>query len=477
MDALLNYVETHGPGNDSIGRVEFPEDATILSEGSAGAKPLYIIVRGTARVWRGDAKAGGGGQETVGYFTIGDHFGAAGIVAPGDARRTTIVANDDMVCLAVPAEAFGERLERAKHGLSRALAHRVWVLNNRDVAPWRELQMGEILGKGAFGRVKLVEHKRSGQTYALKCMKKSLLLMSGHAEHANSECKLLEMCNDQSVVRLFAAYQDATQVYMLLEVVMGGELYNLHSEKGNFPLDQTRFYTACVVAAISHLNSMDIMYRDLKLENLLIDNEGYLKLADFGFAKVVDAEGGHRSFTLCGTPDYMAPEVVQFRGHHLPCDWWSIGALTFEMVIGTTPFDHERPRDIYHGILQFAATGTPAPSFPWLFNGKAKDFILSLLIGEPSKRMPPAEMVAHPFLAEIDQAQMAARQLAAPHVPTIRDKNDTSNFAKDEDDDDDDDDEEDDDDDDEGGLDDATKEELRVRSLKPQLFPQYDSIM
>jgi len=345
------------------------------------------------------------------------------------------------------------------------------VLANRNTVNWDDLRMGAVLGQGAFGRVKLVEHAKTHETYALKCLRKAQVVKTGQLHHVISECKLLEMCSHPFVNRLVAAYQDTENLYMVLEIVLGGELYNLHAKTGSFGTGQGQFYTACVALAIGYLNSLDIVYRDIKLENLMVDASGYLKLVDFGFAKALDTESGHRAFTFCGTPDYMAPEVIQFTGHLLPADYWSIGVLVFEMLVGSTPFDAERPRDIYKAILDFAFTGTPAPSFPFFFNSKAKDFIFKCLVGDPLQRMNPSQMMAHPFLEHLDRLQLERREVEPPHKPVIKDLSDTSNFNTDEVEESDSD-EEEDDDDDESPIDKATLRRLK----EPETFPAFDHL-
>ena len=235
------------------------------------------------------------------------------------------------------------------------------------------------------------------------------------------------------------------------------------------------------------------MYRDLSLplpplvdrsacppsllrqpENLLLDREGYVKVVDLGFAKVVD----YRAYTFCGTPEYMAPEVIMGKPHYMPCDWWSIGILTFEMLTGGTPFDNSSTEEsctIFQSVLRFADSGTPAPSFPWFFNRPAKDFIQKLLVASPEGRLDANAMMAHPFLAEIDVLELERKALPAPYVPLIEDEGDTSNFdtqAYE-----DDSDEDDDDDDDEVRVVDSTKDSaLDVRCRKAKLFPAFEAL-
>lgn len=445
---------------------EFTSGKAVIEQGTTGDTPLYIIMRGTARIWR--PQDGSDEGETITNLAVGEHFGAAGMLTPGEPRGASTTALTALECLAFSTGAFGAQSEHVKHVLTRALAHEQWVLTNRNTVNWDDLRMGAVLGQGAFGRVKLVEHTKTNETYALKCLRKTQVAKTGQQGHVISECKLLEMCSHPFINRLVAAYQDTENLYMVLEIVLGGELYALHAKSGSFSTSQGQFYTACTVLAIGYLNSLDIVYRDIKLENLMVDASGYLKLVDFGFAKAIDTESGHRAFTFCGTPDYMAPEVVQFTGHLLPCDYWSIGVLVFEMLVGTTPFDAERPRDIFKSILDFAFTGSPAPSFPFFFNMKAKDFVYKCLVGDPGARMNPSQMMAHPFLQDFDRLQLERREVEPPHKPVIKQKDDTSNFNTDE--------VEESGSEDEDDDDEPISKDMLRRLKEPETFPVFDHL-
>jgi protein kinase A len=368
-------------------------------------------------------------------------------------------------------ESFGELLERAKHGLARELTHRRWYLQNRNAVKWTDLEVIETIGQGAFGRVKIAQHSSTGNTYALKCMKKMLVVQGGQLDNVASECGLLETSLHPFILRMHAAYQDETQLYMLLEIILGGELYTLLQASKKFAVGQASFYTACVVAAIGYLNSMDIVYRDIKPENLLLDAEGYVKVVDFGFAKVIDK----RSYSFCGTPEYMPPEIMMCKPHHLPCDWWSIGILVFEMLTGGSPFDtdSEEPYAIYENVICFANTGEPPIPYPWLFNWKAKDFVNKLLVGEPDERLDTGAMLKHDFLSDIDVLKLEKRELEPPYVPTIKDPLDTSNFDTDALDDSD---SEDEDSDGIQRIDNKKKGKLLDRCRKPKTFSVFEPV-
>ncbi len=206
-----------------------------------------------------------------------------------------------------------------------------------------DLQQLAVLGSGTFGRVTLVQDKGSKAVYALKAMLKSEIV--AHKQQANviNEKNVMKAANHTFILRLFQTFKDSKKLYMLLEFIQGGELFSvLHtSSNDGVPDHQAKFYGATVLLALAYLHSKDIAYRDMKPENCLIDKDGYAKLVDFGFAKVITS----KSFTLCGTPEYLAPELVLARGHNKAVDYWALGILLFEMEAGYSPFSDPQGMD------------------------------------------------------------------------------------------------------------------------------------
>lgn len=188
------------------------------------------------------------------------------------------------------------------------------------------------IGTGTFGRVLLVRlRQRERQThFAMKVLRKTDVVRLRQVEHVNAERFILARIRHPFIVDLYATFQDHLNIYMLLSYVPGGELFSHLRRAQRFSADVTRFYLAIIVLALRYLHSFNIIYRDLKPENLLLDTRGYLKIADFGFAKVVD----DRTWTLCGTPEYLAPEIIQSDGHGKAVDWWACGILCYEMLVG-----------------------------------------------------------------------------------------------------------------------------------------------
>lgn len=203
----------------------------------------------------------------------------------------------------------------------------------RDVS-LTDLRVIATLGVGGFGRVELVQiHGDTSRSFALKQMKKAQIVETRQQQHIMSEKEIMGEANCQFIVKLFKTFKDKKYLYMLMESCLGGELWTILRDKGNFDDSTTRFYTACVVEAFDYLHSRNIIYRDLKPENLLLDEKGYVKLVDFGFAKKL--QSGRKTWTFCGTPEYVAPEVILNRGHDISADYWSLGVLMFELLTGT----------------------------------------------------------------------------------------------------------------------------------------------
>jgi protein kinase X len=166
-------------------------------------------------------------------------------------------------------------------------------------------------------------------------------------DHIKSEVKILSTISHPFIVNLHGHTQDDRRIYLLFEYVPGGELFSYLRREGRFANDHARFYAAQISLAFDYLHSMNIVYRDLKPENLLLNAKGHMKITDFGFAKVVE----DRTWTLCGTPEYLAPEIIQSKGHNKSVDWWAIGILIYEMLAGYPPFYDESPFGIYQKIL------------------------------------------------------------------------------------------------------------------------------
>jgi len=211
-------------------------------------------------------------------------------------------------------------------------------------------------------------------------------------------------------VKLYATYNQNDHLYFLLEPSLGGELFRILRQKRAFPPSQARFYGGCVILAFSYMHSKNLIYRDLKPENLLLDMEGYIKITDFGFCKEVP----HKTWTMCGTPEYMAPEVVQSKGHGKAVDWWTVGILIYEMLVSYTPFVGKGDiMDMYQRIIQGRV------NFPSHITEPAQRLLTGLLRGKPTQRLGcmkngPEAITDHEWFKPLDWNALLWRKLDAP---------------------------------------------------------------
>lgn len=343
---------------------------------------LCLIISGRVRVNR-RSKVDAAKVEQLGMLGVAEHFGAKNIVDPDAPREVNIEADTPLQLLALDAASFGKLLPLVQHSLARELANRRWILENRNKVAVADLRAVRTIGLGTFGRVKLVIHTPTGRPYALKCLKKRMLLRLNQVANVSSEHALLSTCNHPFLLKLAAAFQDTESLYMVLEFVQGGEVYRLLYD-GPLEVEHARYYAASVVAAFSYLSSLNVVYRDLKPENLLLASSGQLRLVDFGFAKTLP-EG--KAFTFCGTPDYMAPEMICHRGYSLAVDWWSLGVLIWELLTCEMPFLPYDGEDVdtFGKVIAFA-TGKARLTFPPAFDRVAKDLVTHLLLPDPVDR-------------------------------------------------------------------------------------------
>ena len=262
--------------------------------------------------------------------------------------------------------------------------------------------------------------------FAIKMLKKTKVLELNQVEHTINEKDILyEISKDQHpfIVKFWASFQDDKFLYMVLSFINGGEVYTHLRALGNFDPHVTRFYSASVVSIFEYLHKKDIVYRDLKPENLLLDNKGFLKLTDFGFAKKVLL----KTYTLCGTPEYLAPEVLLNQGHGKSVDYWTLGILTYEMLLGQPPFMAEQPLEIYKLIVKCR------PKFPEYVNKGAKSYIKHLLQADLARRYGCLEngiddIKNHRFLKDIDFDKLRNMEITPPLLPSTDDAADTGNY-------------------------------------------------
>ncbi|KAK7472320.1 cAMP-dependent protein kinase catalytic subunit, variant 2 [Stygiomarasmius scandens] len=285
------------------------------------------------------------------------------------------------------------------------------------------------LGTGSFGRVHLVRSKHNLRFYAIKVLNKEKIVRSKQVEHTNNEQAMLFTVKHPFIINLWGTFQDSYNLYMVMDFVPGGELFTLLRRSNKFPDPVAKFYAAEVALALNHLHKQDIIYRDLKPENILLNADGHIKIADFGFAKSCTSV----TWTLCGTPDYLAPEICQQQRYNKSVDWYALGVLIFEMISGLPPYHQPEanPVALYEKII----AGPSHIRWPNVFSSLAKDMILKLMEGDASKRYGnlrhgSGDVFAHPWFTEVDWEKLAMREITAPYLPKINGDGDASAFDR-----------------------------------------------
>ncbi|KAF9929856.1 hypothetical protein BGZ67_006115 [Mortierella alpina] len=287
-----------------------------------------------------------------------------------------------------------------------------------------DFRIHRTLGTGSFGRVHLVQSRFNSRFYAMKVLKKTEVVRLKQVEHTNNEKMILERVEHPFLINLWGTFQDVRNLYMVMDYVVGGELFSVLRKSQRFPEHVARFYTCEVLLALEYLHSHAVIYRDLKPENLLLDSMGHIKITDFGFAKHVPQ---NMTWTLCGTPDYLAPEIIQSKGYGKAVDWWSMGVLMFEMCAGFPPFFDEDHIKLYGKIMAGKV------KYPSHFQPALKDLLKRLLTADLTKRYGnlrggATDIKNHPWFEGVNWDLVYSRQIEAPYRPTILGEGDASNF-------------------------------------------------
>ncbi|PVD38854.1 hypothetical protein C0Q70_01478 [Pomacea canaliculata] len=362
-----------------------------------------------------------------------------------DDRRTAscIALPPGVECLTIDRESFnqligdlnelrnkdyGDRARGAQRVSSDLQAQSSAISKEFENITLHDLELVATLGVGGFGRVELVQltHDKN-RTYALKCMKKKHIVDTRQQEHVFSEKTIMLEAKTPFVVRLYKTFKDRKYVYMLMELCLGGELWTILRDKSCFDDLTARFCVGCVLEAFHYLHSKGIIYRDLKPENLLVDSEGFIKLVDFGFAKKIGV--GRKTWTFCGTPEYVSPEVILNKGHDHSADYWSLGILMYELLTGTPPFTGADPMKTYNIILK----GIDAIEFPKKISRTASLLIKKLCRDNPAERLGYGkngiiDIKKNKWFQGFDWDGLINRTIIPPIVPKVKGPADFSNF-------------------------------------------------
>lgn len=404
---------------DLLAEVTFHQGEVLAEAGQPARQNLYIIREGKITVANDNG--------IISNLGPGDYFGDKSIQAVDSAiSHQTITAVEKTTCGVLTKSAIESvighipRLGKAAQAMTTKIDRSIQF---KDLVKFR------ILGVGTFGKVWLASHKKTGKPYALKMLNKREIIGHHQVEGVIREKNIMTSIDHPFVITLISTFQDDKHLYMLLELVQGGELFSvIHTEsRDGIPNPNSRFYAACILESLAHLHHRHITYRDLKPENILIDALGYCVLVDLGFAKIVM----DKTYTLCGTPEYLAPEIILSKGHDKGVDYWAFGVLIYEMLVGRSPFYSYGTDQVslFKRIVQVKYSFPPGA----VVNEIAQDLIQRLIVRRQSNRfgcLARADMDIrdHAWFSVISTEKLLQKQIPAPWVPQIKDPLDASHF-------------------------------------------------
>mmetsp|Transcript_2704 Transcript_2704/g.6950 ORF Transcript_2704/g.6950 Transcript_2704/m.6950 type:complete len:804 (+) Transcript_2704:70-2481(+) len=414
--------------------MHFTKNEIILQQGEPG-NTFYILYDGEVNVTKDNkevAKLQASIKEKTAQF-----FGEQALLNNEPRAATVLVTSPAAKALALDRDSFNLLLGPLQEIMNRpkdtARTSLVKTQKGRPVDAPKEKVMRKdltrigLLGCGGFGVVELHEHKTTGNCYALKGLSKGYIVKTGMQESVMNEKNILLMTNSPFIIKLYATYNGTQSLYFLLEAALGGELYATYNRKGFHGSEKhAQYYLAGTVYAFEHLHERRIIYRDLKPENLLLNEYGHTKLTDMGLAKFVIG----KTYTTCGTPDYFAPELIASTGHTNAVDWWTLGILTFELMSGHPPFESAYPMQIYSKVMK----GINKVPFPPKCQGAVGELIKGLLKKEPSERLPvrpggTKNVKTCDWYKSYDWEAVRGLTFDPPYKPVVKSKKDIANFS------------------------------------------------
>ena len=404
---------------DLITEVTFDKGEAVAREGQPAKKNLYIVREGKITVANGNG--------TISNMAPGDYFGEKFIQSNEAAvSQQTVTAEEKTTC-GVLSKSSIESVIGDINRLGKPMPPQ--APKKDKTIEFADLVKFRILGVGTFGKVWLVTHKKTGQPYALKMLNKREIIGHHQVEGVVREKNIMTSISHPFVVNLLCTFQDDLHLYMVIDMIQGGELFSvIHTEtKDGIPNANSRFYAACILESLAHLHNRRITYRDLKPENILIDALGYAVLVDLGFAKIVM----DKTYTLCGTPEYLAPEIILSKGHDKGVDYWAFGVLIFEMLVGRSPFYAYGTDQVslFKRIVQVKYAFPPGK----VVNEVAQDLIQRLIVRRQSNRFgclarADADIRDHAWFGAISTEKLLKKQIPAVWIPQIKDALDASHF-------------------------------------------------
>lgn len=408
----------------------YPAGEYIIRQGTTG-DTFFIISNGQVKVTKNVDRTSKL-EEEVRTLGRGEYFGEQALLRE-DRRTANVIALDPGVeCLTLDRDSFNhligdlKELQTKEYGDVVVQQRSISLTQASPLAKadleYAHIQLEDLdfiatLGVGGFGRVELVQyiHDKS-KSFALKVLQKKHIVETEQQEHVLSERNIMMSCRHSFICRMYKTFKDSKYVYMLMEPCLGGEVWSILRDRNCFDDSTTRFYIACVTEALEYLHKRNIIYRDLKPENLMLDSTGYAKLVDFGFSKVLVS--GKKTWTFCGTPEYVAPEIILSTGHDKAVDYWSIGILMYELFTGTPPFTATDPVKTYKIILR----GFEMLNFPSHISKTALSLMKRLCRENPSERLGYqkdgiVDIRKHKWFQGFDWDGLRARTLVPPIIP------------------------------------------------------------
>eukprot|EP00931_Biecheleriopsis_adriatica_P103473 TRINITY_DN7829_c0_g1_i4.p1 TRINITY_DN7829_c0_g1~~TRINITY_DN7829_c0_g1_i4.p1 ORF type:complete len:803 (+),score=202.33 TRINITY_DN7829_c0_g1_i4:69-2477(+) len=414
--------------------MHFTKGEMIVQQGEPG-NTFYILYDGKVGIIKDgeEVKA----LEASPKHMTAQFFGEKALLENENRGATVSVKSDTAKCLVVDRDSFDmllgplkEILEAEKEGRERNVKGTTGMgatASGMNKIRRSDLKRIGLLGCGGFGTVELWEHQASQETFALKGLSKGYIVKTGMQDSVMNEKNILMMTNSSFITKLHETFNGTQTLYFLLEPCLGGELYATYNRKGLHGMEKhCKYYSAGVVYAFEHLHERHIIYRDLKPENLLLTEQGHIKLTDMGLAKFVIG----KTYTTCGTPDYFAPELIASSGHTNAVDWWTLGVLIFELMSGHPPFESAYPMQIYAKVTK----GISKVTFPSQCSAACKSLIEGLLQNDPSQRLPMKQggiknLMTHKWIQDFDWEGMKNMALQGPYKPVVKSKRDLANFS------------------------------------------------
>lgn len=301
-----------------------------------------------------------------------------------------------------------------------------WAHPKQSTASLDDFKLVRTIGVGTFARVILAQHRKDLNYYAVKVLNKAKVVKKDQVKHVLREKKVLQAASFPFIAALTYSFKDNSNVYLALEFVNGGELFSYMRRTGKLSEESSRFYVAQLVLVLEYLHNVDILYRDLKPENLLVDSVGYLKLVDFGFAKRTRSP----TYTMCGTPDYLAPEIIRAKGYSFSVDWWALGVLLFEMTAGYAPFQADQESKLYENIMRGKFT------CPDHVSSELRQLLHALIEPDVTRRLGclragVTDVKHHRWFTDTDWLAVYYKKVSAPFKPDCETgPSDCRNFAR-----------------------------------------------